>query len=100
MRDVDAPPPPRPAPRLAPVHPTEGLVSGRAARDREGGRHDADRDGWTPIHRRRLLAVVQPAWPPSPADRQSSPRPAGAGCPLDDARALTSGCDRAGRTPG
>ena len=61
-------------------------MRGRAARDRAGQGLAADRHRRPPLHRRRLLALVQRPRPSPPGDRPGGPRPARPGGALDDAR--------------
>ena len=59
-----------------------------------------DRHRRAPLHRRRLLAVVQRPRPPPPGDRRGGARAARPRRPLDDARPLAPRGGRAGRAPG
>ena len=73
---------------LAPLHATARL-GGRGPVDDRGGRGNrADRCGWTPLSRRRLLPLVQRSRAPAPGDRRRDPRAARPRRPLDDAGAL------------
>ena len=59
-----------------------------------------DRQRGPPLHRRRLLALVQRPRPPPPGDRRGGARAARQGRPLDHARPLPPRRGRAGRAPG
>ena len=92
--------PPASRPRLAPVHPDAGLRGRGGARDRAGRGRVARRHRGPPLHRRRLVAVVQRPRPPPPAHRRRGARAARPRRAHDDARPLAPGArSRAGAAP-
>src|SRR4051794_32983014 len=68
--------PPGRVTRVAAVHPDERVGAGAGAHDRARRGALAMGHGGLPVHRRRLLAVVQRARPSPPADRRGRAGPA------------------------
>ena len=92
----DGPGSSRPRLSLASVHPAARLGGGAPGDRRARRGHRPDRRRGQPLHRRRVVAVVQRARPRAPAHRRGRARPARQGRPLDHARPEPQAGDRAG----
>ena len=86
--------------RLASVYPDARLGGGRAAHHRPRRRQPAHRHRWPPLSRRRLVAVGEPARPPSSRARRRGARAARQDRALDAARPRQRAVHRAGGEAG